>query len=210
MSRLVKTVHEIALVCVVFEVTGSSILISLIILANIIPNMLAAVPAGVIVDRVNQKFLIVGTEFASALAVLSIPLVGRSHFLVPTVLGVAVILDLLGAVFVPARQALAPDVVPESELDAANSLSRMTISTTQIFYIVGGLVVGLLVHSRLSISTRSCTLFRRWSFSQCRPKRAGSTTVATTRDSTPQSFCKKSDKLSSLSELTRHFRGRYS
>jgi MFS family permease len=142
-SRLGKIIHEIALVWVVYEVTGSPTLISLIVLANIIPNMIVAVPAGVVVDWFNRKYLIVATEFASALAVLSIPLVGRSHFLVPTVVGVAVVLDLLEAVFVPARQALVPNVVPESDLDTANSLSRLTISTTQMLYVVGGLIVGL-------------------------------------------------------------------
>ncbi|WP_459987990.1 MFS transporter, partial [Natrinema sp. JCM 9743] len=142
-SRLGKIIHEIALVWIVYEVTESPALISLIVLANIIPNMIAAVPAGVIVDRVNRKYLIVATEFTSALAVLLIPLVGRSRFLVPIVLGVAVILDLLEAVFVPARQALIPNVVAKSELDAANSLSRLTISVTQMLYVIGGLVVGL-------------------------------------------------------------------
>lgn len=142
-SRIGDSIHEVALIWVVYEVTGDPTLIALVALASFVPNLLFSVPAGVLVDRLNRKYVLVGTEATRGVVVLAIPFVGEGPYLVPVVVAVALLASTMEAFFGPAQQALIPRLVAPEELDAANSLNNLTLSTSRLFYIVGGLVVGL-------------------------------------------------------------------
>ncbi len=142
-SRIGDSIHEVAIIWVVYEVTGDPTLVALVALASFVPNLVVSVPAGVLVDRVNRKHVLVGAEAARGLAVLAIPAVGEGPLLVPVVVTVALVASTMEAFFGPAYQALIPRLVTAGELDAANSLLNLTLSTSRLFYVVGGLVVGL-------------------------------------------------------------------
>lgn len=142
-SRVGDSIHEIALVWIVYEVTGDPSLITIVALASFVPNLLFSIPAGVVVDRVNRKHLLVGSELVRGLVVLAIPLLGEGPWLVPVVVGVALVASTMEAFFGPAQQATIPRLVPASKLDAANSLNNLTLSTSRLFYVAGGVVVGL-------------------------------------------------------------------
>lgn len=104
---------------------------------------MVSVPAGVLVDRFNRKGKLVAAEAVRGLAVLAIPSVEEGPFLVPGVMAVALVASTMAAFFDPAYQALIPRLVDPGELDTANSLLNLTSSTVRLFYVVGGLVVGL-------------------------------------------------------------------
>lgn len=142
-SRIGDSVHEIALVWVVYEVTGDPTLIAVVALASFVPNLLFSVPAGVLVDRLNRKYLLVGAEIVRGVVVLAIPFLGDGPYLVPVVVAVALLASTMEAFFGPAQQAMIPRLVDADDLDAANSLNSLTLSTSRLFYVVGGLVVGL-------------------------------------------------------------------
>lgn len=142
-SRIGDSIHEIALIWIVYEVTGDPRLIAVVALASFTPSLLLSIPAGVVVDRVNRKYLLVGVEALRGVAVLAIPLAGEGPYLVPIVVAVALVTSTLEAFFGPAQQAMIPRLVETAELDAANSLNNLTLSTSRLFYVVGGLVVGL-------------------------------------------------------------------
>lgn len=72
---------------------------------------------------------------------LVIPLLGPGPYLIPVVLVVAFLIGVLEAFFRPARTAIIPNLVPEDELDSANSLTQITFSLSQILFAVGGVVV---------------------------------------------------------------------
>lgn len=140
-SRIGDSVHEIALIWVVYEVTGDPTLLSLTFAASFVPTVLLSLPAGAVVDRVNRKYVLVGSDILRAAVVLVIPFVGRGPLLVPTVLTVAFVTGVADAVDGPARSALVPRLVPEEDLDAANSLTGMTRSLSQVLFAAGGVVV---------------------------------------------------------------------
>ena len=142
-SRIGDSIHEIALIWVVYEVTGDPTLIAVVALASFLPSLLVSLPAGVLVDRLNRKYLLVGTEAVRGVAVLAIPLVGEGPLLVPVVIGVALLASTMEAFFGPAQGATIPRLVEEADLDAANSLTSLTLSTSRLFYVAGGVIVGL-------------------------------------------------------------------
>lgn len=142
-SRIGDSVHEIALIWVVYAVTGDPRLIAVVALASFMPNLLLSIPAGVVVDRVNRKYLLVAAEAIRGIAVLAIPFVGEGPYLVPVVVAVALLASSMEAFFGPAQQAMIPRLVDPEDLDAANSLNNLTLSTSRLFYIIGGVVVGL-------------------------------------------------------------------
>jgi len=140
-SRVGDSVHEIALIWVVYEVTGDPTLLSLTFAASFVPTVVLSLPAGAFVDRVNRKCVLVGSDLVRAAAVLAIPFVGRGPLLIPTVLGVAFLTGVADAVDGPARSAFVPRLVPDEDLDGANSLVGMTKSLSQVLFAAGGVVV---------------------------------------------------------------------
>lgn len=142
-SRIGDSIHEVAIIWVVYEVTGDPTLIALVALASFVPNLVVSVPAGVLVDRFNRKHVLVVAEAVRGVAVLAIPFVGEGPLLVPVVVVVALLASTMEAFFGPAQQALIPRLVEAEDLDAANSLNNLTLSTSRLFYIVGGIIVGI-------------------------------------------------------------------
>ncbi|RBI59165.1 hypothetical protein DMJ13_23620 [halophilic archaeon] len=142
-SRIGDSVHEIALVWVVYEVTGDPTLLSLTFVASFLPTVVLSLPAGAIVDRINRKWVLVSSDLVRATVVLAIPYVGSGPLLIPTVLAVAVVTGVVDAIDGPARGAFVPRLVPDEDLDAANSLIRTTSSLSQVLFAAGGVVVAL-------------------------------------------------------------------
>jgi DHA3 family macrolide efflux protein-like MFS transporter len=142
-SRVGDSVHEIALIWVVYEVTGDPTLLSVTLAASFVPTVVLSLPAGAVVDRVNRKYVLVGSDLVRAATVLVIPLVGPGPLLVPTVLVVAFVTGVADAVDGPARDAFVPRLVDDEDLDAANSLVGMTASLSQVLFAAGGVAVAV-------------------------------------------------------------------
>ncbi|MFB6173942.1 MAG: MFS transporter [Halobacteriales archaeon] len=140
-SRLGDSVHEIALLWLVYVATGDPSLLGGVVAVSALATAGGSLPAGGLVDALNRKWVLVGTGLLRGAAVLAIPLVGQGRWLVPTVLAVAAITGLLEAVAGPARSALVPSLVPERDLDAANGLVELTTSVSRTLYAAGGAVV---------------------------------------------------------------------
>ena len=143
-SRVGDSIHEIALVWVVYELTGDPTLMAVVAVASLLPQVLTSLPAGVLVDRLNRRRLLVGSTVLRGVAVLFIPLAPRLGLaVVPVVVGVALVTGLMDAVFGPAKSAVIPNLVPESDLDAANSLVQLTTSVSKLLYVFGGVVIAV-------------------------------------------------------------------
>ncbi|SHJ99235.1 MFS transporter [Haladaptatus paucihalophilus] len=142
-SRIGDSIHEIALIWVVYEVTENPVLMSAVVVASLGPSVLFSLPAGSLVDRLNRKYILIGTDLIRGAAVLLIPLIGSRQLLVPVVLFVAAISGLMESFAGPARSSLIPRLVPNTELDSANALQQMTTSASQTLYVIGGIIVGV-------------------------------------------------------------------
>jgi DHA3 family macrolide efflux protein-like MFS transporter len=112
-------VHQIALAFLVYQATGSAIAVGLIFLTATLPNLLLGPIAGTLVDRWDQKEVMVVADLLRAALILLIP--------VAAVVNLALVYPLVFAVtavsifFRPARTAVLPRLVREEDLLTANS-----------------------------------------------------------------------------------------
>ena len=125
---------------------ASPVQMGLLVAAGQLPFLLVSLPAGVWIDRVRRRPILIATDLGCALLLLSVPLaaaLGRLHFaqLCLVAFGVGV-LAALGEI---AHYAYVPSLVGREELVEANS--RMQISHSAASSAgpgIGGLLVQLL------------------------------------------------------------------
>jgi MFS family permease len=137
-SNFGDTLHYIAVVVLVFQLTGQGLAVAILVAAEIIPVLLLAPVAGVIIDRFNRKHLLIGSDIVRALLVLSLvwPQGVWHAYLVGAGLAAG------NAFFNPTVQAIIPTLTSEDQRLAANSVSWSTGRLVQIIAaaVAGGLI----------------------------------------------------------------------
>lgn len=141
-SQLGDWFDSIALYALLPRLTGSDQSVGLLLLAQFLPTALVGPWAGVVVDRLPRKLVMIGTDIGRALLVLSLLFV-RDASLVWLVYLVVVLKFTLSAFFEPARTAIIPAVTRREELVAANAIGGATWSAMlAIGAALGGVVAG--------------------------------------------------------------------
>ncbi len=127
----------------VYEETGSPVATAVVFAAEAIPQVAVGPFAGVVVDRVDRARVLLAANAASCIVVLGIVVADAVNSL--WLLTVIVFTQsCLTQVLIPARNALVPDLVPEPDLAAANSLDQLTDSVARLVAPgVGGLLLVL-------------------------------------------------------------------
>ncbi|MDQ2742432.1 MAG: MFS transporter [Chloroflexota bacterium] len=116
--------------------------VALYYLSRILPSLLGGLAVGVMVDQLDRQRLMVGADLGRAVLLGAIPLLGATHFwaLYPAI----VVLYALTLVFGTAAVAALPDIVPEGQMMAANSILGAISSSADFAYAVGGVLVFVL------------------------------------------------------------------
>ena len=110
----------------VFQKTGSATLFSTIAFLAILPGILAAPVAGVMVDRWNRRLIMLASDCLSALIVGIVALIVISGNLqVWTVMVLAALTSAFAAFQVPAYQASVSTLVPKEQLGRAAGMVQM-------------------------------------------------------------------------------------
>jgi MFS transporter, DHA3 family, macrolide efflux protein len=143
-GQLVETIGcaltSLAAAVLVFRMTGGSALsVGLMLMATTAPSLLVGLLAGVYVDRYDRRRIMIIADVARAVLVLLIPI------LVPQGIGwLYAIVFLVGTIaqfFDPAWESVLPEVAPDEELAAANSLMAIsTFGSTAIGFALAGLI----------------------------------------------------------------------
>ncbi|MEY9842202.1 MFS transporter [Streptacidiphilus sp. EB103A] len=116
----------IALPLVILSATHSVTDFAVVTFAETVVGLVAALPAGVLVDRVNRKAVLLACDLARALVFALLTLaVGAHRVTLPIALIAATANSVLTAPFGPAASAALRSVVPPSQLTAALSLSQV-------------------------------------------------------------------------------------
>lgn len=142
-SFLGDRAHLIALPVLVWNLTGSAVLVSLIYASIGLPWIFLGPVAGTLVDRWDRRRTMVVADLARAGLVLLIPWLAPLNISFVYVL--ALLVTVFSLFFIPARLAILPDIVRPRELLMANSffeISRYFIDF--IGYLAGGVLVALL------------------------------------------------------------------
>ncbi|MBI5302152.1 MAG: MFS transporter [Chloroflexi bacterium] len=135
------------------QVTGSSAHLAAVILAFSLPAVLLSALAGLIVDRVPKKWIMVASNglrvvTGTALALLAAQLPGQKlneAFFLAAIYVLVFVISAIGQFFAPAEGAMIPLLVRSENLLPANSLFTITFTASQI--------LGLIILAPLGIKT---------------------------------------------------------
>lgn len=123
---------------------GSGLAVSAFLLARFVPPLLIGPLAGVLVDRMDRRRLLIISDVARAVVVLLFLLATGPDRLWLIYL-LTVIQFSLSAVFEPGRSAILPSLLPPQDLVHANTLGSITWSVMlAVGAIAGGLVAAVL------------------------------------------------------------------
>ncbi|MDR7484832.1 MAG: MFS transporter [Armatimonadota bacterium] len=127
----------------VYDLTGSALMLGTVTFANTVPTMLLTLFGGAVADRSEKRHLLIGTQsvFMAVSVVLALlTLAGRIavwHILVlSAVSGMAAALDM------PSRQSLIPHLVGREDLANAIALNSAVFNGSRI---IGPAVAGLII-----------------------------------------------------------------
>lgn len=153
-------VFDVALLWLVFVTTKSTALVGLTQAAVLVPAVFAAPVAGVYVDRLNRRNVMIASNLAQGAITGVLALLYFSGTLAFPALILFVLLLYTGAQFFrAANTAIIPSIVGPGELGAANGLFTLTTSANQLAsYTVGGAVVAA-IGAGASITYDSLTFF---------------------------------------------------
>jgi MFS family permease len=116
--------------------------VSLLILSFLVPAVLFSAVAGVYVDRVDRRLVLIATNVLRGLAIIGLFLVG-DHLLLLLLLNLFV--STVTVFFAPAEAAMIPEVVPRRQLLAANGVFTLTLNAAFAlgFALLGPLVINI-------------------------------------------------------------------
>ncbi|MGN6637711.1 MAG: MFS transporter [Mucilaginibacter sp.] len=143
-SQFGTWMQRTAVVWVVYSITHSAFLIGVTIFAETFPSFLFSVFGGVAADRYDRYKVIKITQVASMIqAVLLAVLVITGHVLIWAILVLSVILGIINAFDVPARQALVNEVVAD-KADLPNALA-LTTAMASLAQLLGPALSGIVL-----------------------------------------------------------------
>lgn len=126
----------------VFALTGTSTAVSLLILSFLVPAVVFGAIAGVYVDRLDRRTILVWTNLARAVLFVVLLLVPQQVILIYLITAA---ISTLSTFFGPAEIAMIPVVVPRRQLLPANSLYIVTLQASFFlgFALIGPLVINI-------------------------------------------------------------------
>jgi hypothetical protein len=133
-------VNQAVLAIFIFQQSHSFITTSLVFFAATVPNLVFGSLAGTLVDRVNQKRVLILSDLLRAGIVFVLPLAAVTNILL--VFPVVFLVTTVSIFFRPARESVIPRIVPTDDLMAANSATWLAETLADI---VGYGLAGLLV-----------------------------------------------------------------
>ena len=128
------------LTVIVFKATDSTTAVSLLILSFLIPAVLFSAVAGVYVDRIDRRRILIATNILRAVAFVALYFAGTNLALI---LLLNITVSTLSVFFAPAELAMIPILVPRPQLLTANGIFTLTLNAAFVlgFALLGPLVV---------------------------------------------------------------------
>ena len=116
--------------------------VSLLILSFLVPAVLFSAVAGVYVDRIDRRIVLVATNVLRGAAVIGLLLVGNNFLLL---LLLNIFISTVTVFFAPAEAAMIPEVVPRQQLLSANGIFTLTLNAAFAlgFALLGPLVINI-------------------------------------------------------------------
>jgi MFS family permease len=142
-SEIGDNFNNVAVFALAMEITGSGLVVSLVMLSRAVPAIIAGPIAGVLLDRWDRKRIMIASDLARAVVALAFILTIRYHETWLLYL-LSALLMFASPFFTSGRAAILPAIASKEELHAANSLTQ----TTQWATLVLGAMLGGLSTAR--------------------------------------------------------------
>jgi MFS family permease len=145
------------LTVIILESTSSNTAVSILILTFLGPAVLFSAIAGVYVDRLDKRMVLVVTNLLRFAAFVALFFVGDS---LPAILVLNVVISTITVFFGPAEAAMIPQLVPRKQLIAANGVFTLTLNAAFAigFALLGPIVVTLAGAPALILIVAACYL----------------------------------------------------
>ena len=131
-----------ALLLIVRDATNSNTAVAVLLLSFLVPAVLLSAVAGVYVDRIDRRHILIATNLIRGVMFVALYFVGDSFFLI-LLLNTAI--SVVNVFFSPAEASMIPVVVPRALLTAANGIFILTLNAAFAlgFALLGPLVVNI-------------------------------------------------------------------
>lgn len=160
-ASLVGTwMQKTAVSWVIYTLTHSTFMLGLTLFASQFPSFLFSLMGGVVSDRYNRFRVLLGTQVASMIqATLLAVLILMNHYQVWEILSLSVLLGIINAFDVPARQSLVYEMVEDKD-DLPNALA-LNSSMVNLSRLIGPGIAGIVLEK---IGDGACFLLNAVSF----------------------------------------------
>jgi MFS family permease len=136
----------IAMAWLVLQLTGSSLALGSVLVAQALPRAVLMVVGGALADRMSPRLTMLGSMGLRAVVVAPLAvlvLTGRVQMW--EVYAIAVVFGIVDAFFMPARGSILPKVVSDHELEPGNAMLNVTAQASVILGpVLGGVIVAVL------------------------------------------------------------------
>jgi len=145
------------LTVIILEASRSNTAVSLLILTFLGPAVLFSAVAGVYVDRLDKRIVLVVTNLLRSAAFVALFFAGDN---LAAILALNMIISTITVFFSPAEAAMIPQVVPRNQLTAANGVFTLTLNAAFAigFALLGPVVVTLAGAPALILFVAVCYL----------------------------------------------------
>jgi dTMP kinase len=140
-SSLGDWIVIIALIETVYRLTGSGLAVGFLIISRVLPAIVFSSLAGIIVDRLDRKRVMIFSDLARALLIVAITFIPSIYW----VYLITFLMESFSLLFLPARDASIPNLVERDELITANSLLYTSNNLAMILGATFGSTIILLV-----------------------------------------------------------------
>ena len=143
LSLIGDSFSYIAIAWLVLQLTGSSLALGSVLVAQAVPRGLLMVVGGAMADRLSPRLTMLGSMgLRVALVAPLAVLVLTGHVQMWEVYAVSFVFGIVDAFFMPARTSILPKIVADEHLEPGNALLTVT---TQATLIVGPALAGVIV-----------------------------------------------------------------
>lgn len=138
-STIGSALTSLAASILVFRETNSALSVGLMLMATAAPSIFLGLIAGVFVDRVDRKRIMVAADLVRAALVLAIPFLVSSNL--AWLYAIVLLTSCVGQFFEPAQASVLPEIATDQELAAANSLMAISsFGATAVGFAASGLI----------------------------------------------------------------------
>jgi len=129
----------IAATTLIYKITGSGFMVSVLWIVSIVPSIIFAPPAGILIDRSNRRRLMILSDIVRAVLIFSL-MYFSSHLL--GIYTIFFLVSSMGLLFSGSYESFFPFIIERENLLAGNSLQKLSESVSVV---LGPILAGVAI-----------------------------------------------------------------